>query len=259
MAKLTGKRKAEFLARMARGRKKAARGNPKKKKRTAEQRHLAAMKKVVRTGKGEGELKRARTALKRKQKKNAGPRSVRKSKKAMKKFLPGLKRKRRRNPEDSLRGAREMFQQFHGRPPGRIVEYEQQHHYPSKFAEIGLPLKELRFDLDAHNKNFPLSNFGRCQVVTTPDGSNIYFIGGDQRIDFDSLNIASDKDFVELGPATYIVYHTVKGFHDFEPTNYSHRFGEEDGILPVLAYDRQNHTLFLIGGNYRVRPEGIVN
>jgi hypothetical protein len=238
MAKLKGKAKAEFLRRMAKGRRKAARGNPtrkpaKKKKATA---------------------KKTRA----KSRPNAGPRSVRKSKKAMKKFLPGFKRKRRRNQEGGIEEAAEMFEQFHGKPPGRIVEYDQTYNYPDKFAELG-KLKELRFDLDSRNRSFPLTSFGACQTVCTPDGSNIYFIGGDQRIDFEALNIASDKDIVELGPATYIMYHTVKGFHDFEPIDYFHSFGEEDGILPVLAYDRLNHTLFLIGGNYRVRPEGIVN
>ena len=240
MSKLTGKKKAEFLARMARGRKKAARGKPKPRKKTKKN------------------VTRPAAPSRGKSRPNAGPRSVRKSKKAMKKFLPGFKRKRR-NSQNSMSGAKAMFEQFHGKPAGRIIDYEQVYRYPDKFAEIGLPLRELRFDLDTHNRDFPLSDFGRCQVVTTPDGTNIYFLGGDQKIDFDALNISSDKDFVELGPCTYIEYHTVKGFHDFEPTDYRHRFGEEDGVQPVLAYDRRNHTLFLIGGAYRVRPEGIVN
>ena len=126
---------------------------------------------------------------------------------------------------------------------------------------------ELRFWLDDTNRDFPLTRFTdnskdeteHCLVVSTPDGSNIYFIGGDQSIDLESLGIASDKDFIELGPCTYICYHTVKGFHDFAPTNYWHRWGEEDKILPSLVYDRLNKTLFLTSGNYRVRPEGIVN
>jgi len=235
MSKLRGQAKAEFLARMAKGRKKAARGNPKAKKSvTGRPKHKAAASR------------------------NAGPRSVRKSKKAMKKFLPGFKRKKRRNQEDSIESAAEKFAEFHGKPPGRIVEYEQGYNYPENYAEMG-KLKELRFDLNTLNRDFPLSNFKDCQAVCTPDGSNIYFIGGDQRIDFEALDIASDKDFVELGPCRYIMYHTVKGFHDFDPTDYWHRFGEENNIFPVLAYDRLNHTLFLIGGDYRVRPEGIVN
>ena len=43
---------------------------------------------------------------------------------------------------------------------------------------------------------------------------------------------------IELGPCSYICYHTTKGFHDFAPTKYWHNFGEEDGIYPRLGYDR---------------------
>lgn len=190
-------------------------------------------------------------------KKNAGPRSVRKSKKAMKKFLPGLQRKKRRNQED-MGGAAAMFESFHQRPPRRTVEYDLRIEYPDTFAELG-KLKELRFDLDSANRDFPLVGFGACQVVSTPDGENIYFIGGDQKVDLEALDIASDKDLVELGPCTYIMYHAEKGFHDFEPIDYFHRFGEEDGIVPNLVYDRLNKTLMLVSGNYRVRAAGIEN
>ena len=280
MSKLRGAAKAEFLARMARGRRKAARGNPKKKRGVqpsykSKQSYIYGGLLTYSEDRGwffDGhELGMRLTAAQAKKKakaianrqnpkdksRNAGPGSVRKSKKAMKKFLPGFKRKKQ-NQEDSIEHAAEKFAEFHGKQPGRIIEYEQAIRYPENFAELG-KLKELRFDLDSLNRDFPLSNFKDCQAVSTPDGSNIYFIGGDQRIDFEALNIATDKDFVELGPCTYISYHTVKGFHDFDPTDYWHRFGEENQIYPVLAYDRLNHTLFLIGGDYRVRPEGIVN
>lgn len=234
MAKLRGAAKEEFLKRMAKGRRKAAKKNGKKK----------ARKNVTRRP-----AKRA----------NAGPRSVRKSKKAMKKLLPGFRRKKRRNQEESMQAAAEKFTEFHGKPPNRIIEYEiDDTHYPDKFAEMGR-LKELRFDLDTANRDFPLRGFGACQAVCTPDGRNIYFLGGDQSVSLDDLNIASDKDIIELGPCTFIEYHTVKGFHDFEPTDYWHRFGETNHIQPVLAYDRLNRSLFLIGGDYEVRPEGIVN
>lgn len=199
MAKLTGKKKAEFLKRMALGRKRAGRTNPRKKKKTG-----------------------------------------------------------RRNSEGGMDAAARKFEEFHGKPPSRIVDYAEAMRYRENFAEMG-KLKELRFCFDDKNRDFPLLDFKGTQAVCTPDGSNIYFIGGDQSISLETLNISSDKDLIELGPCTYIKYHTVKGFHDFEPTDYWHRFGEEDGIQPVLAYDRLNKWLLLMGGNYRVRPEGIVN
>jgi hypothetical protein len=166
--------------------------------------------------------------------------------------------RRRRNEGDSIEGASALYQKFHQKPPSSISEFEYETKYRAHFAELG-KLIELRIFLDPANPNFAFTGFGSCKVVSTADGENIYFIGGDQSIDLAALNISSTKDYVELGACHYISYFTKKGFHDFEPTTYWHEFGEEDGIFPGLVYDRLNQRLFLTSGNYRVRPEGIVN
>jgi hypothetical protein len=276
--KLRGAKKEAFLKRMAAGRRKAARGNPKRKPKTGKAMSPAAKlrrdvlaDKVIRRASGEivsrATGKPLSAAAARKygghRRANAGPRSVRKSKKAMKRLLPGFHRKttgrrRRRNQEEGMAGAEQMYETFHGKPSGKTTEYALSVQYPSQFAELGR-LKELRFDLDTANRDFPLTHFKDCEVVCTPDGGNIYFIGGDQSVSLEDLDIGTDKDFVELGPCGYIMYHTRKGFHDFEPIDYFHRFGEEDGILPLLVYDRLNRALFLASGNYRVRADGIEN
>jgi hypothetical protein len=243
--------KAAFVRRMAAARKKA----PKKKaakrsapKKTAKKK--AAKKNPAKGKKLTGKAKAAFLKRMAKGRKAAPKKAV----------LIGLreapKKNRRRNPD--MTEAERKFEEFHGRPANRTIEYEQNFVYPAELAEMGR-LKELRFELDPANPDFELSGFGACQAVCTPDGANIYFIGGDQSIDMRALDLTSDKDMVELGACVYIRYHTVKGFHDFEPIEYEHEFGEEDGILPILAYDRLNKTLFLISGNYRVRPEGICN
>lgn len=267
MAKLRGKAKEEFLRRMARGRKKAERTNPRAKKK-----HSATRPKRANAAKPK--RKAAKKAAK---KKTAKKRNAKLTGRAKAEFLKRMARgrrkakanpkrkknprgstRRRRNQDDSIGAAAEKFTEFHGKPPGRIVEYEQGYTYPENLAEMGR-LLELRIHLDALNPNFKLTGFKGTQAVCDPSGQNIYFIGGDQSIDFDALGISSTKDMVELGSCHYIAYHTVKGFHDFAPTDYHHKFGEESGVLPMLAYDRLNKTLFLLGGDFTVRPEGIVN
>jgi len=276
MAKLTGAKKKAFLDRMAKGRKKAARAkNPKRKatkkkaakknpakkpKKQARKKpagrapmksHMTQMKRTVKTGTSKrggtakSKLTKARHTAKKEQRKGY-PRGV-----------PNGKKKGRRNPDD-MQGAAELFEQFHQKPPGHIVTYEEMVRYPSHFAELGT-LKELRVNLDRLNPEFPLTRFGECDVLCTPDGANIYFKGGDQAVDLAALDIHTDKDTVELGPCVYICYHTIKGFHDFAPTNYEHEFGEEDGETPTLCYDCLNKRLFLVGGNYQVKRPGIVN
>jgi hypothetical protein len=243
---MTKAEKEAFKKRMAAGRRKAAKArgekNPKRKakKKTAAKRKPAAKKKPA------GSKRRPTKNAIRKAQRNAQHKRGKKNPKG-----------RRRNQEGSIEEAERQFESFHGKPPGRIREYTEQYRYPEHFAELG-KLIELRFMLDDGSEG-QLRGFGSTQVVSTPDGSNIYFIGGDQSIDIGAFDLSSDKDFVELGPCTYISYHTIKGFHDFEPTTYWHQFGEEDDIYPGLVYDRLNKRLFLTSGNYRIRPEGIVN
>lgn len=273
MAKLKGKAKEEFLRRMARGRRKAANGSAKKKHSAARPKKKAAAKKNPATkpkkarkkltGKAKEEFLRRMARGRRKAGKANPKRKAPKRKRTAnktttrKRAAKKTNARRRRNP-DTIEAAAEKFTEFHGKAPGRVIEYEGTYTYPENLAEMG-KLLELRFHLDSHNKHFPLTKFGACQAVCTPDGHNIYFIGGDQEIDLEALGISSTKDMVELGNCNYIAYHTVKGFHDFKPTPYAHEFGEESGVLPMLAYDRLNKTLFLLGGDFQVRPEGIVN
>jgi hypothetical protein len=67
------------------------------------------------------------------------------------------------------------------------------------------------------------------------------------------------KDHVTLGPVAKIAYFTSKAFHDFTPSVYEHQFGEDSGVLPLLHYDVRNKRLYMTGGSYQVRPEGIVD
>jgi hypothetical protein len=258
MAKLTGAKKKAFLERMAKGQRKAKRGNPTRKTKPRTKPAKKAKRKAPKPAKKKASRKNPkltgakkaaflkRMALGRKKAKRNGGSSAQKR---------TTSKKRRNSGEDE---AAAMFETFHQKKPGHIVEYEELVRFPGNFAELG-DLIELRVFLDDANRDFPFTRFGECKVVCTPDGSNIYFVGGDQAIDLEALELTTDKDTIELGPCTYICYFTVKGFHDFAPTKYWHRFGEEDGVFPRLGYDRLNKRLYLIGGAYQVKREGIVN
>jgi hypothetical protein len=246
---MTAKEKKAFVERMRKARARATRNGAKKK----------AKKNVTRQPRKNSGVS---------QKKRVTPRS-RKAASGSRRVLSSSVRRSytvRRNPD--LEAEAEMYRIFHGRAPEREIEYEELLEIRSKFAEMG-KLLELRFDLDGETSlragesvsrsEIPLTDFGATQAVCTADGTNIYFLGGDQKVDLSQLSIESDKDYVELGPCTYIKYFTKKGFHNFEPVEYWHRFGEENGIRPVLAYDSLNRKLFLIGGDYSVKAEGITN
>ena len=82
-------------------------------------------------------------------------------------------------------------------------------------------------------------------VAATPDGGSLYFVGGDQALNLHQLGLDKfmPKDHVAVGEVLKIVYFTSKAFHNFEPTEYEHAFGEEGGELPVLGYDVRSRKL----------------
>jgi hypothetical protein len=154
--------------------------------------------------------------------------------------------------------AAQMFERFHGEPPTRAIDLVEEVAYRKVLAKCG-KLLELRV-LDDADYELCLTPKG-VDVYATPDGGQLYFIGGDQAIDIEALGLGHmlPKDHLCLGRCFYIAYHTAKDFHDFQPTDYEHQFGEETGELPALNYDVLNRRIYLTGGAYQVKREGIVN
>lgn len=214
---------------------------------------------------GQKEMTRRAVAGKKKAaKRNAGPKSVRKSKKALKKEAPHLYRQFRgprkpgkRNPQDA---AAAMYEKFHGRPATKVETFTESVHEHGWLAKMGRLLYLLVKVNPREGKLLEFGNKGvRC--ACTENGGQIYFVGGDMEVDlsvFPGLKRTLPKDHVELGPCIEIGYHTQKGFHKFEPTDYFHKFGKPDGEAPMLNYDVLNNRPYLVGGTYQVKPEGIV-
>jgi hypothetical protein len=170
---------------------------------------------------------------------------------------PKSKARPRRNGSEA-EGARAMAEAFHQRPSTKVYEYEELREERTELAGLGkLELLTLRTQ---NRETFDLTPAG-VKVTCTADGGQIYFVGGDQAIDPEALGLQDSmpKDHLCLGACTWIHYYTKKGFHHFESTIYKHRFGEEGGSPPLLNYDVRNQTLYLTGGTYQVRSEGIVN
>lgn len=165
---------------------------------------------------------------------------------------------RRRNAEPEERTAAELSEDFHGRPARKVTVISRTMRERAQLAELGA-LIELH--VRTQGKPYALNFKGKgVRVGCTPDGRQIYFEGGDQAVNLESLPLGAQiyKDHMELGTCEAIVYHTSKDFHDFEPIDYIHRMGEDGGIPPSLHYDTLNDLLFLSGGSYEARREGII-
>jgi hypothetical protein len=99
-------------------------------------------------------------------------------------------------------------------------------------------------------------------VLVASRDKHLYLAGGNQDYSpmLAHLKVNPDGDDCwELGEARTIVYRERKHFDDFALVNYEHKFGEENGERPVIVYDRRNNRLLLKGGDYDIRPEGIVD
>jgi hypothetical protein len=123
-------------------------------------------------------------------------------------------------------------------------------------VSLGVDLTEGR-----HAGGFIEITFGRgVRLASSSDGRQLYFVGGDQALDLGALGLEDyARDYMTIGRARQITYATKKAFHNFERADYVHDFGEESREYPTLSYDTLNGRLFLTGGAYEVKPEGITN
>jgi hypothetical protein len=167
-------------------------------------------------------------------------------------------RRRRMNQGDT--GAAELYQEFHGREPREILEMQEALAQGTDYAALGA-LVQLVFK-DGSGKRLEISFEGdRVKVAANPEGTQIYFFGGNQNVggSLEEASADASKDFVELGECLEIVYTAQKGFDGFQTIDYVHKFGEDGGAKPTLVYAKQMKKLLLIGGDYRVEAPGIVN
>lgn len=166
-------------------------------------------------------------------------------------------RAKRRNPGEAA-AAKALYAKFHGEPSKKSKTVEIVYVYPSDIWKCGR-LVELK----VHGENggvFELK-FRGVQVYCSPNGGQLYLTEGDQRVEVGDFGLGKfmPKDQVVIGQIVDIVYFTTKDFHNFEPTEYKHKFGEDGGTRPLLGYDALSRLLWIAGGSYQVRREGIVN
>jgi hypothetical protein len=163
---------------------------------------------------------------------------------------------RKRNGSD-LEAAAKMFKKFHGKQATRVRTVEQLRVTPSALADCGKMVDLVVATDTGAGVRLP---FRGTRLGCTGNGGQLYFIGGDQAINLRQFpNVSGSKDHVDLGEVVSICYHTSKDFHNFEKSDYEHEFGEEGGARPLLAYDVHSKRLYLVGGDYIVKREGIVD
>jgi hypothetical protein len=174
------------------------------------------------------------------------------------KLLPLLEenpRRRRRN--GSVEDAGKMFEKFHGRKPTTVQDIKTRQNDRRNLSGLG----RLMYLQTSEGLPIKFSERDKVILASDPAGNQLYFVGGNQNMTsiLQQAKMDTSKDLIDVGECQFIIYTTDKDFDNFEEKDYQHEFGEETGEMPRLMYDRLNQVLFLIGGAYEIKREGIVN
>jgi hypothetical protein len=184
--------------------------------------------------------------------------------------------KGKKNPSRQ-QAAAAKYEEFHGTPSKEVIEVLEGTGIPksmaAKIAKLVPPedytgmgllveLKCLTFGSDAKNAAHIIFDPAKkpVRVCCNPEGDQIYFVGGDQNVD-ELAKAGADIGFalVDLGECILITYRARKSLDRFQTIDYFHELGEETGERPHLLYSLAHKRLYLVGGAYEVKPEGIVN
>ena len=177
--------------------------------------------------------------------------------------------KRGKNPASA---AASMYEKFHGRPSGEVVEVKKDLHYHGNLAALG-ELEKLT--VKANDGGLvDLEGFGDAVLCSNERGTQLYIEGGDQAVKLSAFGIGKPyHDVEDLGEVTKLWYFTTKdhlgdqggeaSYHhtlsEEKKTRMSYGFGERRAPKPRLLYDVLNQGLAFAGGEYSVEPEGIRN
>jgi hypothetical protein len=166
----------------------------------------------------------------------------------------------RRNPDELAEGA-ELYAEFHGKSPRELLEIEESAVSRQEFVSLG-DLVELRMELpDRGILKFTFAESDGVKLASSPNGKQLYFIGGDQNIlpGLEEHGIDTSKDLLDLGDAVFVSYDAQKWQTNFDDTIWEHHLGEESGQFPRAFFDKFKCRIFLAGGNYRIEKPGIID
>jgi hypothetical protein len=166
-----------------------------------------------------------------------------------------------RNPEtEQVSGdGVKLYTEFHGVAPAEVIRVQESAEQRKEYVALGeLVLLSGRW---TDGGTFQIES-DDIKLAANPEGTQLYFIGGSQAGVMNYLvksGADTSKDLIEIGEATRVIYQTRKEMDQFRVANYDHKLGENGGRPPILFFDKVRRRLFLVGGTYQVRPEGIVN
>lgn len=177
-----------------------------------------------------------------------GRRAAKKTLRKLERGNPSRRRKDRRNPSDTQQAVR-LFEKFHGRDPKEIAEKHVSAAMRKDYTALG-DLERLKVLTPLRQTaQFNFEDDG-VKLASSPDGKQLYCIGGNQNLSSCLDKESLEKDFIDLGECVEVQYLARKVHANFEPVSWYHKFGEKTGARPQLAYDKLKRQIFFVGGEY---------
>ena len=198
-----------------------------------------------------------------------------------------MRHNKKKNPS-----AEALTEEWHGRQPREVIDYEEEEEYEPDGAVLA-ELEELGILLEDREQTISIEfNSDPPMLVANVATENLEIVGGDQKLEFGE-GWGSTKNEFTVGHVYLIAYCTDK--HHLEgsngvPESYEHFFGEEfykengykvddykesddffedileaglvdeaieAGYLPTMVYDTINEKIKLVGGRYTIEDVGL--
>jgi hypothetical protein len=164
----------------------------------------------------------------------------------------------RRDPASDTKQAVRLFEKFHGKEPEEIAEKQVSAAIRLDYTALG-DLDYLKFETPTGDRAEITFEGDGVKLASSPDGKQLYCIGGSQNLEGVLDSDSMQKDFLDLGECTEVQYVARKVHNGFEPTQWHHKFGEDTGDRPRLMYDRLRRQIFFVGGDYYIDLKGKVS
>jgi hypothetical protein len=169
-----------------------------------------------------------------------------------------------RNPTPTAEQARaaDLYSEFHGEDPRKILAVQRSAAMRLDYTALG-DLEYIVFQPDGEKeaRKIDFTKADGVKLAANAEGTQLYIIDGNQDLSgcLDDFPVDLEKDFLDLGQVVRVSYFTRKKFDGFKPVAYYHDLGEESGVRPRGGYDKLKKEIFIFGGEYKIKPEGIVN
>lgn len=155
-----------------------------------------------------------------------------------------------------------LYAKFHGKDPAEILLLQRSAAMRSDYTSLGdLEYLVLLPAGETEAREITFDETDKVKLASNADGTQLYILGGNQDLTgaLHQFPVDTTKDLIDLGEIIQVSYIARKKFDGFKTYAYYHDLGEESGVRPRAYYDKIKKEIAVVGGEYKIKAEGIIN